>query len=296
MPARVESLLRRASRVSRWPVLIVALLGLAGCAALVGRASERMAQDLGRAVLDQDDPATVRDGLPAYLLLLDGMIAGDPDNPGLRLAAADLYAAYAGSFVEDGERARRLSSRALEHAWIAQCGLRTPMCDARPLRHDAVLERIAAVEAGSLRALYALGGAWAVWIQAHREDWNAIADIPKVEAVLARVVELDPSLDHGNPQVYLGVLNSLRPAAVGGRPDEGRRWFEQAIALSGGRNLMARTLLAEFYARLVFDQALHDRLLHEVLAADARAPGLTLSNTLAQERARELLAGSVHYF
>jgi hypothetical protein len=207
VPARAEFPPRRTFRLSGWTVLIVALAGVAGCAALVGRASERMAQDLGRAVLDQDDPATVRDGLPAYLLLLDGMIAGDPDNAGLRLAAADLYAAYAGSFVEDGERARRLSSRALEHAWTAQCGLRTSLCDARALRYDAVLDRLALADEGSLRPLYALGGAWAVWIQAHRDDWNAIADIPKVEALLGRVVELDPSLDHGMPKDYQGVLN-----------------------------------------------------------------------------------------
>ena len=50
--------------------------------------------------------------------------------------------------------------------------------------------RLDSADEESLRPLYALGGAWAVWIQAHREDWNAIADIPKVEAVLGRVVEL----------------------------------------------------------------------------------------------------------
>src|SRR5690606_35804388 len=106
----------------------------------------------------------------------------------------------------------------------------------------------------------------------------------------------DPALDHGTPLVYLGVLHSLRPAAVGGDPERGRAYFEQAAALSGGRNLMARTMQAEFYARLVFDQELHDRLLREVLAADPRAPGLTLGNTLAQERARGLLASGAQYF
>ena len=39
-----------------------------------------------------------------------------------------------------------------------------------------------------------------------------------------------------------------------------------------------------------------DRLLQEVLAADPRAPGLTLGNTLAQEQARQLLDGADDYF
>ena len=59
---------------------------------------------------------------------------------------------------------------------------------------------------------------------------------------------------------------------------------------------MARVLYAQYYARLVFDQELHDRLLGEALAADPHAPGLTLLNVLAQQRARELLESGKDYF
>jgi hypothetical protein len=55
-------------------------------------------------------------------------------------------------------------------------------------------------------------------------------------------------------------------------------------------------LFARHYARLVFDRELHDRLLGEVLDAEPRVPGLTLSNVLAREQARELLAGAEDYF
>ena len=96
--------------------------------------------------------------------------------------------------------------------------------------------------------------------------------------------------------MYLGVLNSLRPEAVGGKPEEGRRHFETAFELSGGRNQMARALQAQYYARLVFDQPLHDRLLQEVLAAEPRASGWTLINMLARERAGKLLESGKDYF
>jgi hypothetical protein len=96
--------------------------------------------------------------------------------------------------------------------------------------------------------------------------------------------------------MYLGVLNSLRPESVGGKPELGRTDFEKATEISGGRNLYAKTLEAEFYARLVFNRELHDKLLNEVLAADPVAPGLTLTNTLAQERAKKLLASGKDYF
>jgi hypothetical protein len=46
----------------------------------------------------------------------------------------------------------------------------------------------------------------------------------------------------------------------------------------------------------VFDKELHDRLLTEVLEAEPRARGFTLTNTLAQEQAIDLLAESDEYF
>jgi hypothetical protein len=271
-----------------------ACFALGGCASLAQRAADDFATNLGKAVLDQDDPATVRDGLPAYLLLLDAMAAGNPQSAGAHRAAADLYASYAGSFVSDPARAATLAARAQRYARRATCLDARPLCAAFDRPYDEFIAQVEASE--DVAALYSLGGAWAAWVQTHSEDFAAIADIPKVEALLQRVVELDPKHDRGLPWVYLGVLNSLRPEAVGGKPEAGRAAFERAIAESGGRNLFAKTLFARWYARLVFDQELHDRLLNEVLAADPRAAGFTLINTLAQQQARELLATSKDYF
>ena len=55
-------------------------------------------------------------------------------------------------------------------------------------------------------------------------------------------------------------------------------------------------MYADQYARLLFERKLHDELLLEVLDADAKAPGLTLMNTVAKERARRLLDTADDYF
>jgi hypothetical protein len=277
--------------------LAALMLTASGCASIVNRASERFADNLGRGILNQDDPATVAEGLPAYLLLLDGLLEGDPRNAGTLRAAARLYGAYAGNFVSEPERAARLSKRAFEYAQRASCIDQVALCAALKGPFDE-LEAAVAAEQGDAAAarLYALGAAWSGYIQTHSEDYAAIAAIPRVSLLLEHAVALDPTLDSGMPYVYLGVLNSLRPAAVGGRPEQGRAAFERAIELSQGRNLMAKTLLARHYARLVFDQGLHDAQLNEVISANPRAPGLTLMNTLAQAQARVLLADGVNYF
>jgi hypothetical protein len=278
--------------------ILACALGLSGCASIVQKAGDQFAADLGSAVLNSDDPATVRDGLPAYLLLLDGLIGGESDDrkdASMLLAAAKLDSAYAGNFTgDDKPRAQRMSGKAFDYAKRATCAQDVALCAAI----DKDVDRFEAVVKTdrNTELMYALGAAWAGYLQSHSEDWGAVADLPKLEALFERVVELDPRHDQGQACAYLGVLNSVRPAAIGGKPELGRSYFEKAIEISGGRNLYAKTLEAEFYARLVFNQVLHDQLLNEVLAADPKAPGLTLTNTLAQERAKKLLASGKDYF
>ena len=59
---------------------------------------------------------------------------------------------------------------------------------------------------------------------------------------------------------------------------------------------MAKVLYAEKYARLVFNQELHDQLLQDVIQSDPYFENFTLMNVLAQDKAQELLASSTEYF
>jgi hypothetical protein len=281
-----------------WFVALLALC-LAGCASLVQKVSDRFADNFGSAILDSDDPATVRDGLPAYLLLLDSLIAGQTPgkagNAPLLLAAAKLNGAYAGNFTgDDNDHAGRLAAKALDYARRGDCLIDKPLCAS--LTQDSDHFDAALKASTDTEPMYSLAVAWAGYLQTHSDDMVAIADLPRIEALLDRVVALDPSHDHGQVYVYLGVLNSLRPEAVGGKPELGRQYFEKAIEISGGKNLYAKTLMAQYYARLVYDQELHDRLLAEVLAADPKAPGFTLTNTLAQALAHKLQDSGKDYF
>lgn len=278
-------------------LVLLCAFALTGCAALAGKATARLADNLGKAVLDADDPATVADGLPAYLLLLDGLLQGDPDNVATLLAAAQLNGAYAGNFVgADVQRGQRMSAKALRLARRATCLERPALCEALDRDPGRFASVLAAERSPDIALLYGLAAAWAGYIQLHRDDWAAVADLPKVQSLLEQVVKSDPAHAGGLPWVYLGVLHSLRPEAVGGQPDTAKAAFEKAISLSQGRNLYAKTMMAEFHARLLFDQELHDRLLAEVLAADPMAPGYTLTNVMAQQRARELLESGKDYF
>jgi hypothetical protein len=144
--------------------------------------------------------------------------------------------------------------------------------------------------------LYTFGLSWIAYIQAHSDDYLALARLPQVEATLLQVQLLDPDYQAASVQRYLGILNTIRPPALGGDFEAGQAHFERALELSGGRDLGIKVDYARYYARPLYDRELHDRLLREVLEAEPVQRGYTLFNTLAQEEAEELLASADDYF
>jgi hypothetical protein len=277
-----------------WILLVVSVLP--GCASMISSATSGMADNISLAISNQDDPATVRDGAPAYLIMIDGLIEGDPQNRNLLLAGARLYGSYTAAFIEDELRAQRLASKSLSYARRALCIEDIEVCDAIDSKLDQFEASLAGTGKSELKALYSFAGAWASWIQVNASDWNAIADLSKVTALFERCLVIDEGYDGGGAHVYLGVIKSLLPAALGGKPELARAHFERAIEISVGHNLMISVLMAKNYARNVFDQELHDALLTSVEAAPADYPGYTLINTLAKLEAEQLLAESEDFF
>ncbi len=270
---------------------------LGGCSSIANKAADRLGSSLSAGISNHDDPETVAAGLPAYLILIDGFIAEDPENAALLLAGAKLYSAYSGGFVSDSARRRRLADRGFDYARRGVCARDPKFCLLLASGDFESYERyVRARPDDEMDTLYVLASSWASWLQADTGDWSRIADLPRIESALDRVWRSDPRHDHGNVLAYLGVLDCLRPGSLGGRPERGRDRLEQAFVDSKQQNLMPKVLQAEFCARLLFDQALHDAAIQIVLDAPANSPGLTLSNVIAKRRAAELLESGKDYF
>ncbi len=277
-------------------LLCLCLLAWSGCSSITSSLTGRMSESLATSILNQNDPETVRQGMPAYLLMIDGFITDDPENADVLMAGAQLYASYAGAFVDDPARAKLMSVKARDYGRKALCLSNKTTCGIWDQPYDQFEPVIEALDPEDIESMYVAAMTWATWIQVNRDDWVAVADKARVEAMMLRVVALNEGYRRGSAHLYLGVLATLLPEALGGKPEEGRRHFEKSTELSGGRELMAKVLLASDYARLVFDRELHDRLCREVLEADPTVEGLTLSNTLAQQEAKALLNDSEDYF
>ena len=285
--AQMISLLKRFA-------LLTLIAMSSGCASLVGSVTSGIADRLSSAILNSPDIETVKEAIPAYLVLIDGFLVDGEGDPSLYLAASQLNGAFT-ALVEE-ERAQILATKAFDYAQRGACLKRRELCGLGQLPFKSFETRVDGLSAQAIDPAYQLAVAWTGYIQANSGDMRAIGQLGRVKYLLERVLALDPRWAEGSAQLYMGGLETILPASMGGKPEKGRMHFERAIEYSDGRFLMAKVIYAEQYAKLVFDKELHDRLLTEVVNADPVALDLTLINRVAQRRAAVLLAESDEYF
>ncbi len=272
------------------------LLLSSACSSIISSTASNMAANLSYTILNSDDPQTVADAAPAYLLLMDSFLVDSKQNAPLLQSTASLYSAYSSIFVADTQRSIKMSNKALSYAQYALCLENKKLCHLRDINFTDFSLLVDKINKKTMDSWYVLGSSWAGWIKANSGSMSAIAELPRVNLIMSHILGVDENYQAGQVHLYLGVLNTLLPPALGGKPKLARQHFEQAIEISQHKNLMAKVLFAEKYARLMFDQVLHDQLLNEVLQADPYSENLTLMNILAQDQAQKLLTSSAEYF
>jgi len=277
-------------------ILLLMVLSITACGRVITNAKIEFSQDLSATILEFDDPETIKKGVPAYLILISSMIKGDPDNPDLLESGAKLYGSYASGFSDSNESKKALSNRAFHYASRAMCLRNDGFCDVKSISYFEYERRLNTVAASQVEPLFIFVSSWAGVIEANSSDWNAVAELPKVKAGILRVIDIDETVNNGNAHLYMAVMESLLPPTLGGKPELAQKHFDRAIEISNGENQMARVLYAEKYARMMFDRELHDKLLKQVVEADSGPQDQILINTLAKQRAAELLLGADDYF
>ncbi|MBT8107176.1 MAG: TRAP transporter TatT component family protein [Gammaproteobacteria bacterium] len=269
---------------------------LSGCASLMSSAASGLTDSISASVLNQDDPETAKAALPTFMVLIDGMIRDNPGDADLLASGATLYASYGAIFADEEARASRLTTRARSYAQTAMCEAYAPSCAWPDATYDEFVATLDGIGSRQAEILYTYGFASLVFLRAHSSDWNSLAELPQMEALFKRYMEISGDATNSAVYTYMGILLTLRPPALGGEPERAREYFEKAIALTGGRDLGVKVEYAKGYARLLYERELHDRLLAEVLEADPYFDGFTLSNVLAKEQAAALMAEADDYF
>lgn len=291
----------RSTRFLIWIILFsISCILPAACAPpkkmTVGAAATLM-EDIANSAYKQSDTRVIREGMPAYLMLIDGMVEAWPNNGRLLIAAAQSYASFASAFVEsqDADYSRALYGRARDYA-IRSLELRG--------LHNAVEGPFDDFEAGvqkfgkdDVPYVFWTAACWGNWIRLNMDSMEAMAELPRVELLVKKALELDEGYYYGSPHLFMGILHASRPKMAGGDLSVAQAHFLKAIELGEGKFLAAYIYYADQYAKRAFDKKLYISILQKALETPADiVPELTLLNTVSHSRAKKMLEEADEYF
>lgn len=290
----------------------VVALGSSGCAAkraALNTLGDALASS-GTTFSADDDPELVKAAVPFSLKLMEALLAETPEHRGLLAAAAGGFTQYAYAFVQqeadelrpsDLARSRELQARAKKlYLRARDYGLRG--LATRRKGFAAALEAdpraaVAAFKAADVPLLYWTAAAWVGAITADKTDSLLISDLPRVDALLERALELDEGFDHGALPALMIAYETVRQGVEGDPYARSEQRFQRALELSAGKLAGPYVSLAEAVCIPTEDRERFIELLRAALAVDRdAAPESRLANVIMQDRAGWLNAHVDDYF
>jgi len=280
-------------------LLLIASFFLSACSMdrMLVRSSVPLIESGVEALNHETDLDLAEDSIPANLNMLQGMIKIDPENALLRTYAAQAFYGLAYGFNEDTqpERASDFYQRGLRHGLVA-----LEINGAKDLMNTPIADfetQVSRLKKADVAAMFWAASCWAKWIDMHRDDPEAIAQLARATALMQRVIELEDSFYYGGAHMYFGVYYGSRAPMLGGNFDKSLQHFERAREITNGKLLIPNLLQAQYLARQKQDQEdFHQRLTSIINAPDDLMPELGLQNQIAKRKAALLLKKESEWF
>ena len=258
----------------------------------------------GNTFASDDDPELIKQAVPFSLKLMESLLAESPNHKGLLLATSSGFTQYGYAFVQQDadeiesedfakaeamrNRARRLYLRARDYGLRGLEAAQPGFTNA--LRSDAK-QAVARLKKRHVAQLYWTAAAWGAAISLSKDDPAAIAEIPQMEALIDRALQLDESWGDGAIHGFLINYEMSRQGVSGNPADRARRHFERAVELAHGQQAGPFVSYAEAVCEEQQDATQFEALLHRALAINPdEHPEMRLVNLIMQRRARWLLS------
>ncbi|MBW2565741.1 MAG: TRAP transporter TatT component family protein [Deltaproteobacteria bacterium] len=256
-----------------------------------------------------DDPELIRDALPFALKTFEALLASDPKNRDLLLATAETFVTYANAFIHadaqkeeevDFQRARYFRQRATK---LYLRG-RDYALDGLALDYPGFVKKVRdskhvlpALSPEDVPLLYWAAAGWGGAISTDMGNMSLVAELPIVEAMMRRALELDEDFDHGAIHEFFIIYEGARSGTMEGTTDRAMEHFDRVVRLTQGKKASPYVSLASSVAIRKQDYGLFKELLNKALAVDPDSVlKWRLVNILAQQKAQWLLDHSEELF
>ncbi|MBF0102496.1 MAG: hypothetical protein HQK77_16465 [Desulfobacterales bacterium] len=278
----------------KWCLLIIFLnLLLSACnpSRFIVNSMNPLMKQMQSGVFKNDDPELIKEALPAALVMIDGLLEVSPDNKELLLTAAESYSGYAFAYIEDTNperashmylKARNYALRVLKKHQQFQEALQQPF--------EKFQETLSKFKKADAPALFWSANCWFKWISLNLNQLEVFLDIPKAEAMLNRVLELDETYYFGSAHISMGGFYASVSEALGGNPQKAYKHFQRAFEIAESKFLLAHLFYAQFYAVQIQDRALFLNTLQNIIDTPNNVlPKANFINQLVKEKAKKLI-------
>ncbi len=257
------------------------------------------------------DYELARTAIPGALKTVEAFWIVDPDNWRLNKILTEGYCQYGTAFVEDdweaakfrkdleaveynNTRSNKIFTRCLNFALKAL----GPRWQKEIFEGPEVVAKLVKETSSEKRfELLFAGMALGSLVNHNLTRVEMIANLPTVEVIMNRVLEMDKSNPPKNemhaalPYIALGMVSSGRPQAMGGDPVRAKAMFEKALEVTKNKMLLARTLMAYRIGLQTNDpKFFHEQLKIVLETAPSVWPEQRLGNEVAHRKARRYLS------
>lgn len=268
----------------------------------------------GSPVIEQEsDPEVAETSALGMIKTLEVFQYQNPTNKNYNMLLAKAYSTYALGFLENkmleyqfkdpqkyrtyADRAKMFYARSKDYGLKAVKASDPGLYKALQTNVNDVRKKLKGYGPGELDTIFWAAFSWAGLINMSKDDITAVADLAMVEALMERVAKVNPHFYFGAPLLFYGVYYSSRPAMLGGSPEKGKKYFDDAAESVKGKALMPYALQAQYLAVQTMDKALFNEMIAKAEAGKVDDfPQQRLANALAKERVKFLRANEKHYF
>ena len=277
---------------------------ISGCASTMAKMTvdsmKPLMEDMHSATNRNTDAELVRSAMPALLIQMDGFIKVSPENRYLLASAAEANMGYAFLFVEDTDkqRAKELYLKARDYALR---NLKLNKTFENALEQDDIenfTKALKTIHKRDIAALYFATSSWLHWVNlAQSDNPEVLKDMPKVEAMMDRVLVLDETFYHGGIHVLFGMNSIARPETSRGQIEQAQKHFKEAFEISHSKYLLWYYIYAKYYAVQTKDRELFISTLNRIISAPVDImPDEAFANEATKIKARDLLLHVDNYF
>jgi hypothetical protein len=302
----------------RLPLLFISTAVLASCSIGENIAFKSTSKILAKAqpgLQQESDYELARMAIPGALKTVEGFwVAGPPASARERLERilTEGYCQYGTGFVEDDWEVAKFNK---DIAAIEYHNNRSTNVFTRCLNFslkllgkrwqkeifgstEQAMKLIKDTGKGDRFELMFAGAALGGLVNHNLTRIEMISYLGTVQAIMERVIEIDAksgapkNLAHAAlPHLALGMIHSAKGKAMGGDPEAAKAAFQRALDITGGKFLLARTLMAYRVGLQTNDQKFfHDNLVKVLETPPSIWPEQRLANEIAHRRARRYLS------